>query len=68
MTPERIPFLLRYREEIPRGVEHGSLLYAPDRQVSGFSVKGRWFDALDILSHDAAATRVTEVKKETTDD
>jgi hypothetical protein len=62
------PFLLRFGEKLD-AQSHARSRQDPVRQITQVEVDGAWVDAVDV--HDVvlgAATKITDVKRETTDD
>jgi len=61
------PFITRFAEPIPETPEQ-LFRYDPARQVGQTFHDGQWHDSLDCDLPQGGATRLTEVKHETTDD
>ena len=61
------PLLLRYAESIPPAATPLDFRYSYDKQISEASLDGSWVDAAD-LHFERDDTKLTEVRRETTDD
>jgi hypothetical protein len=63
------PFILQFAEPICPG-EGLTFRYNASRQVGEVCIAGKWIDALDAPNSAIAceATKITEIRKETTDD
>lgn len=61
------PFLFRFAEPIP---DHATnlLRYDSQRQISQMLIAGNWIDSPDAAGKPMADTRITRVRRETTDD
>lgn len=62
-----LPFVLTYAEPIERNETPVPVRYDAERQVSQICVDQQWVDTLEGRQ-DLAATRITRVDQETTDD
>jgi hypothetical protein len=62
-----VPFLYRFAHRMPE-VPLRPLRYDAARQISQMLIGGRWIDTPDASLQLIGATRLTEVKRETTDD
>jgi hypothetical protein len=67
LTLVTVPFLFRFAQPIPEVPLH-PLRYDAARQISQTLIGGRWTDTPDASLELIGATRLTEVKRETTDD
>ena len=66
-TWDPIPFVFRFAHRLPN-IPHQILRYDAARQISQVLVDGHWVDSRLALSEPLTATRLTEVRMETTDD
>ena len=64
---QQSPLLLRFSERLPECVTLLDIRYDISRQISEVFTGGSWIEVADT-TRELAATRLTEVGRETTDD
>lgn len=68
-SPLAVPLLLKYSEKIEPIDDSGIFRYNVMKQVSETLINNEWVDAVDVdFIAEISATRVTLVRRETTDD